>query len=103
MPSTVSAEQVAWATRVRSVMATYRENEELIRLGAYKKGTDPEVDAAILANPSVNAFLRQGVDECTEWKSCLQDLGRIAVSSAPKAGANIGVRSARTEDRSGLV
>jgi flagellum-specific ATP synthase len=95
MPSTVTPEQVAWANRVRALIATYRENEELIRLGAYKPGTDPEVDAAIQANPAVNAYLRQATDDATHWNGVLQGLGRLAVDSAPRGGGLAGVRRAR--------
>jgi flagellum-specific ATP synthase len=95
MPATVSPEQVAWANRLRALIATYRENEELIRLGAYKPGTDPEVDAAIQARPGINAFLRQTVTDATPWNGMLQSLGRLAVDSAPRAGGPGGVRRAR--------
>ncbi|MEC7947492.1 MAG: FliI/YscN family ATPase [Myxococcota bacterium] len=95
MPSTVSPEQVAWANRVRALIATYRENEELIRLGAYKAGTDPEVDAAIQSNPTINAFLRQAVDDATDWNAMLQGLGRVAVDGAARGEGPVGVRRAR--------
>ena len=94
MPATTTAEQVAWANRVRALIATYRENEELIRLGAYKPGTDPDVDAAIQAHPAINAFLKQGVEEITEWPGVLQGLGRLAVDSAPRGAGPAGVRRA---------
>lgn len=95
MPATVTPEQVAWANRLRALIATYRENEELIRLGAYKPGTDPEVDAAIQANPGINAFLRQTVSDATPWSGMLQALGRLAVDSAPRSADLGGVRRAR--------
>ena len=78
MPSTVPPAHVAIATRVRAMMATHRENEELIRLGAYKQGTDPDVDTAILANPQVNAFLRQHVNDATPFTDCVKRLQQVA-------------------------
>ncbi|MBN2801404.1 MAG: FliI/YscN family ATPase [Deltaproteobacteria bacterium] len=51
------------ATKVRNLLATWSENEELIRLGAYRKGTDPSVDAAIDAHPAIQGFLQQDVDQ----------------------------------------
>ena len=39
---------------------------ELIRLGAYKAGTNPEVDHAVKLYPQLEAFLTQGKDEATE-------------------------------------
>ncbi len=49
----------------RKVMSAYANMEELIRIGAYRQGADPEVDRAILLNPEIEQFLRQGKDEYT--------------------------------------
>jgi Flagellar biosynthesis/type III secretory pathway ATPase len=46
-------------------MATYADMEELIRLGAYRPGTSPEVDEAIALNKPLEAFLSQRKDEAT--------------------------------------
>ncbi len=46
-------------------MATYADMEELIRLGAYRPGSSPEVDEAIRLHEPLEAFLRQGKDEAT--------------------------------------
>jgi flagellum-specific ATP synthase len=48
---------------VRRLMATYREKEDLISIGAYQPGSDPLTDAAIAARPAIEGFLRQSVDE----------------------------------------
>lgn len=95
MPATVTPEQIAWANRLRALIATYRENEELIRLGAYKPGTDPEVDAAIGANRAINAFLRQKVDDATEWADCIRGLAEVAVRSVPQQQQPVDPRRAR--------
>jgi len=55
--------------RGRQVMATYADMEELIRLGAYRAGSSPEVDEAIRLHEPLEAFLRQAKDE----KSSLND------------------------------
>jgi flagellum-specific ATP synthase len=47
----------------RSFIATYEDMAELIRLGAYRNGSDPKVDAAILHYPAIDAFLAQRKDE----------------------------------------
>jgi flagellum-specific ATP synthase len=52
-------------TRARQVMATYADMEELIRLGAYRAGSSPEVDEAIRLHEPLEAFLRQAKDEST--------------------------------------
>jgi flagellum-specific ATP synthase len=50
-------------TRARRIMATYADMEELIRLGAYRAGSSPEVDEAIRLHEPLEAFLRQRKDE----------------------------------------
>jgi flagellum-specific ATP synthase len=51
------------ATTLRGIMATWAENEELIRLGAYRVGTSPDVDRAIALQPKIETLLRQKADE----------------------------------------
>ncbi|WP_029008747.1 flagellar protein export ATPase FliI [Azospirillum halopraeferens] len=51
------------AGRARASMATYDNMREMIRLGAYRRGSDPEVDAAMAVHPRLEAFLRQGKDD----------------------------------------
>jgi FliI/YscN family ATPase len=56
-------EQVDAATRLRSLLAAYREAEDLINVGAYVKGSNPEIDLAVRCRPAIQKFLRQGVAE----------------------------------------
>jgi len=49
----------------KRLVATYTDMEDLIRLGAYKSGTNPEVDRAIRAHDAIEAFLSQGKEEST--------------------------------------
>ncbi len=63
MPRITSQEDQAIAHRCRKLLATYRASEDLIRIGAYEHGTDPETDRAIKANAAINTFLQQGVDD----------------------------------------
>lgn len=51
------------AGRLRNVLATYRDNQDLINIGAYAKGSNPRIDNAIKMIDSVNEFLRQNVTE----------------------------------------
>lgn len=59
VPQCLTAEENQHVRRLREVMATYGDMEELIRLGAYTKGSDPLVDEAMVLMPNINAFLRQ--------------------------------------------
>ncbi len=60
-----SADPQFWPViqKARAVMATYADMEELIRLGAYRAGSSPEVDEAIRLHEPLEAFLRQRKDE----------------------------------------
>jgi flagellum-specific ATP synthase len=51
--------------RLRSALAAYREKEDLISIGAYQRGTDPLLDAAITLRPAIDGFLRQRVEDFT--------------------------------------
>ncbi|HVJ51974.1 MAG TPA: flagellar protein export ATPase FliI [Aliidongia sp.] len=59
MPGCNTAEQTALVSRARAIMATYEDMAELIRLGAYKRGSDPKIDQAIEYYPRIDQFLRQ--------------------------------------------
>jgi flagellum-specific ATP synthase len=62
MPSVVSEQHLAKANALRRLMAAYARSEDLIRIGAYQKGTDPILDNAIQNLPTLNAFLQQTPD-----------------------------------------
>lgn len=56
-------EQRALTARYRELMAVYRKNQDLITLGAYAKGSSPEVDASVTAHDPIRKFLAQERDE----------------------------------------
>ena len=49
----------------RQALSAYSNMEELIRIGAYRAGSDPQIDRAILLNPALEGFLSQDKDEAT--------------------------------------
>ena len=61
----------------RQVMAAYSNMEELIRIGAYRRGADALVDRAIALNPSIEAFLTQRKDEATPLEESFAHLNAI--------------------------
>ncbi len=63
MSSIAAKEHKQAASRLKSVLATYNEAEDLINIGAYKSGSNPSIDYAISKIGAVNDFLCQDVDE----------------------------------------
>ncbi len=60
--------------KVREVLATYKKNELLIKIGEYKRGSDKNVDFSIDYVDKVNRFLRQSIDERSTWQETQQQL-----------------------------
>ncbi|KAA1056838.1 flagellar protein export ATPase FliI [Azospirillum argentinense] len=77
LPGCHTAEQNALLHRARSLAATYDNMRELVRIGAYKPGTDAEVDGAVALNPALEEFLRQGKDDATPSPESFHILDRI--------------------------
>jgi flagellum-specific ATP synthase len=66
------------AARIRDIMATWEENEELIRLGAYRKGSSPQVDEAIAILPKIREFLRQPATTGVTFDDTVTHLKQVA-------------------------
>ena len=77
MPKATPEEERAVISRARRTMATYADMEELIRLGAYRAGSSPEVDEAIALNEPLERFLAQGKEEATRLGDAYAQLRRI--------------------------
>ncbi len=61
----------------RQSLSAYANMEELIRIGAYRAGADPQVDRAIALNPALEAFLGQDKDEATSLDDSFNILAHI--------------------------
>ena len=77
MPQIVDAEQQKLVSRFRHVYSIYQEHRDLIAVGAYRRGTDPRVDDAVLRWPSIIEFLRQSGDESVTTASSLAALREL--------------------------
>lgn len=86
LPRATPEEQRPVVREAKRLMATYADMEELIRLGAYRKGSNPDVDLAIDLNADFEAFLTQGKDEQTGLSECYQRLGAILARSGKPFG-----------------
>lgn len=77
MPKSADPAFLPIITRARQMMATYSDMEELVRLGAYRTGSNAEVDEAIKLNPILEDFLRQAKDEVTSIEEGYRRLQQI--------------------------
>jgi len=77
MPRAADPAYLPLIIRARAVMATYADMEELIRLGAYRAGTSPQVDEAIRLHEPLEAFLAQSKEEATTLGSGYRRLEQI--------------------------
>lgn len=77
MPKAVSDERGAIIKRAKQVISTYEDMAELIRLGAYRKGSDPKVDEAIRIYPQIEEFLTQRKEENTPIAEGFARLGQL--------------------------
>ncbi|MBV9522236.1 MAG: flagellar protein export ATPase FliI [Alphaproteobacteria bacterium] len=82
MPGCNSARETELVTAARRHLATYEDMAELIRLGAYRKGSDPLVDEAIERYPELEKFLGQRKDERAELAQGYDALARILGAAA---------------------
>ena len=77
MPDCNSDEENALVNRARALLATYEDMAELIRIGAYRRGSDAQIDEAIDVFPRLESFLAQTQDDHADLASGYADLAKI--------------------------
>ena len=63
MPKVTTKEHRIVASHLRDLMASYKESEDLITVGAYTRGSNPKIDKAISIHDDLTNLLRQQVEE----------------------------------------
>jgi flagellum-specific ATP synthase len=74
MSEIASPQQKEAAAMMRELIATYRKAEDLINIGAYVQGNNPQIDFAMAMIDKINNFLRQSVDDPTPYPEMLEHL-----------------------------
>ncbi len=77
MTSVATPEHVRMAQKLREIIATYRDAEDLINVGAYKAGANPKIDRAIKLIEPINEFLKQKTEDHSNMNQCLRLLSQI--------------------------
>ena len=83
MPAVVQREHLRSAQRFRQVYSAYRQQRDLITVGAYQKGSDPQVDHAIAMWPKLRDFLQQEVDAPTTLNDAIGALEMLTAGGTP--------------------
>jgi flagellum-specific ATP synthase len=78
MPAVAVEEHREQAALVRKLMAVYARSEDLVRIGAYKPGADPDLDRALRAREAIRAFLTQAARERVRFGDGLRRLAALA-------------------------
>ncbi|MBO8127197.1 MAG: flagellar protein export ATPase FliI [Firmicutes bacterium] len=78
MGDVVEPRHLEAAAKVKQILATYRKAEDLVNIGAYKKGSNPLIDVALENIDAINAYLRQAVNEGCSFADSLDRLLEIA-------------------------
>ncbi len=77
MSQIATKEHKAAAGKLKNVLATYSEAEDLINIGAYKSGSNPDIDYAIEKIKAVNGFLMQATDEKYDFDNIVELLSQL--------------------------
>lgn len=77
MQEVVSREQMDMALRMKRILSLYQQNQDLINVGAYARGTNPQIDEAIRLQPVLQQFLSQKPNEAINMEQSLRDMIQI--------------------------
>jgi flagellum-specific ATP synthase len=77
MPAVTNKEHREHASLFRRIMAAYARSEDLVRIGAYKPGADPDLDRALRARSAMREFMMQTPTEKTRFSDCLRRLSSL--------------------------
>ena len=76
MTDIVNPQHEQAARRFRKIYSTYRQNRDLISVGAYQAGSDPRVDEAVVMYPQLNDFMQQDLNQQINWADSLAGLAQ---------------------------
>lgn len=79
MTDIVTPEHMQFALNLKSVLATYKKAYDIISIGAYKEGSNPDVDHALSVIDRINSYLRQEINENVNYDDSLQGLFGLPV------------------------
>ena len=78
MPAVIEPDHREQAGLIRKLMAVYAKSEDLVRIGAYKPGSDPDLDQAMRARPELRAFMTQDAREAASFADSRRRIAELA-------------------------
>jgi flagellum-specific ATP synthase len=78
MPAVAQPAHRENAGLLRKLLAVYARSEDLVRIGAYKPGSDPDLDRALRARGAMRAFMTQDSRERVRFADCVNRLAALA-------------------------
>ena len=82
MPNIVEPAQLGQMQRFKQLLSVYQQNKDLISIGAYAQGSNPDTDAAIERQPFLQDFIRQGLNEAVPLQESLNTLNEVLAPAA---------------------
>lgn len=92
MPQVVDAKHLQLAQQFKQIYSTYRQNQDLITIGAYQAGSDRQIDEAISRFPALSSMLKQEMHVAHDWDSSIQSLQKlylIQANSSPQLNGQL--------------
>ncbi len=80
MKAVTTSDHMKMALKIRETIATYKDAEDLINIGAYKAGANPKIDKAIKYIDQINELLKQSVSDNSNFTQCLRSMSAIAIN-----------------------
>lgn len=81
MKAVTTSDHMRMALKMRELLATYKEAEDLINIGAYKSGANPKIDKAVKAIDQINDFLKQKTEDNSTMTQCMRLMQQITVGT----------------------
>ena len=86
MHNVVSREHLDVARRFRATYSRYQQAKDLVQVGAYAHGADPQLDEAIALQPAMVAFLQQGMFDATNLDECVHEMAGVLTIQHQQGG-----------------
>jgi len=82
MPDICSEKHLKAARAMRRLLAIYADNEDIINIGAYRKGSSPDIDHAIEMKPLIDQYLQQAVEDGAKLEETIERITQLMLEES---------------------